>query len=221
MSVNKFGLTAMLVVGFGAVSALNASIIFDNTVDITDAQVSQQGGYLLADDFVLREGANTITDVHWVGGFDPNLPSTNSFRIDFLVHDDPDYFVLTPIASYSPDPSSVVAVPTGQILFDIQPLVAYSVDIPALVLNPGQTYWLSIVSIPTANSLWSWGGQDGVGNAILGGSGGVIWIEMSDQLSMDFRLTGPSNGIPEPATLALFGLGLAGIGAVRRRRTVN
>jgi MYXO-CTERM domain-containing protein len=32
---------------------------------------------------------------------------------------------------------------------------------------------------------------------------------------------GPSNGVPLVNTLALFGLGLAGIGAVRRRRTLS
>jgi hypothetical protein len=62
------------------------------------------------------------------------------------------------------------------------------------------------------------------GSRAVDGLDGLGTVNLGDPVSgLDFRidnlkLTGPNGNTPEPTTLALFGLGLAGLGAVRRRK---
>ena len=53
--------------------------------------------------------------------------------------------------------------------------------------------------------------RDGLGNAAAGSSTVSGWLD-------HVMITSVTNGIPEPTILALFGLGLAGLGAMRRKK---
>jgi len=66
---------------------VSAAVIYDNGATVNNATASDSDfPFFLADNFVLQQGANTISDVHWTGiyAFD-NIPSaTDSFTIQLF-----------------------------------------------------------------------------------------------------------------------------------------
>lgn len=97
-----------------------------------------------------------------------------------------------------------------------------------LVINAGQDYWFSVANASTNNWLWA---NPGAGPTVgseqydalqsVGGLPSIVagphdgpWLATSTGQDFAFRIW---VGVPVPATLALVGLGLAGIGFQHRR----
>ena len=228
-----------LVFGVALGQAATAAVIYDSGVAISEINhggyscSNCPGSFETADRFVLNVADNTtVTDVHWWGMyFNASTTQADSFEIRIYT-DNPSNpglptnvgteISLAAVGSGGRVATGEVVATGGGLGSSIMaglPIFGYS----AVLATPfeaavGTTYWISIVNTSAAG--WVCALQEPADV-----SSGYSYIAQSSSETpifdyvypgrMAFQLTGT---VPEPTTFALFGLGLAGIAAVRRKK---
>ena len=208
--------------------AAGAAVIYDNgAAPVNDALLSDPAAsfaQFVADNFVLQQGATTITDIHWSGVYAfSNTPlPTDNFTIQFFA-DSGGLPTVSPFLTISAG-NLVNRTDTGNTCCGGFEQFSYTLFTSPIALTPGTTYWLSIFNDTTADTddNWFWSDQilgSGVGFIAVRDDQTSPWFTPGSARLMDFQLTNDVIGVPEPATLALLGIGLAGLGYSRRKHS--
>ncbi len=197
-----------------------ADTIYDNGVLLAevDSRVYSDFDFpqQVADSFILGTGFTTITDIHWWGCYGTITPEDDDFTIR-IFENDVDRPGATPLIEITP--SDVLREPTGLVQGG-GPSYFYSLYVSPIVLSADTAYWLSIVndtSIAGAEVAWGWLQDSDSGLLSWRPEDGDSW-RVADG-STAFYLTNDEI-VPEPSTMVLLALGIAGFAGrfVRRAR---
>lgn len=158
-----------------------------------------------------------VTDVHWSGGYNDNSNPSDDFTIRFFQDTGSGVPTASPFAEFTQgDLLNFSRVgPLGMNVDGIN-IFSYSADLPSGVLLDSNTpYWLSIVNNTSGGAAWGWQRSSGPNSGAFRFADGNPW-NSAIGTSLAFDLTG--RVVPEPTSIALFGLSIAGLAAFGWRR---
>ena len=194
----------------------------------TSSVASSGNGFQAFDNFTLTQ-SSLIDGAHWQGFYwdfqnpaaNPVSPTTTSWNIS--IWSDVSNAPGAQLFSQTVGVGSVTATFLGLDTFGGSPVPVYdfSVSLTPFLAQVGTNYWFSPLSIQnTFDPIFSWspgvGGDGSSWQRQLPGAGGS-----SKAGDRGFSLTGVAAvAVPEPATLGLLSLGLAGVGFVKRKRKI-
>jgi hypothetical protein len=208
---------AFLIAAVSATAAARATVLFDNPPDLSSTQdgsclydTACEPHWYAAQAFTLT-GPATVTSVDFNSIVLGNGATGSAANYQFLLADGPGGLPRTLAASGLGEPLTATNGPTGTSF----PTIEYSFGVTSFSLLPG-TYYVAIQLMSTNASDYLSRGVAPSG-AAQSTDGGLTY-SAGDGVFQSIAVSVEGTSIAEPASLALLGVGLLGLGFVASRK---